>query len=59
MEVSGIIDWNELLYFKHGKTLNKQTASDACIRFEFLIMSDTTAVVIEDVADEEDDDYLI
>lgn len=59
VEVSGIIDWNELLYFKHGKTLNKQTASDACIRFEYLIMSDTTAVVIEDVAEEEYDDDLV
>jgi hypothetical protein len=42
-----MIDWDELLYFKTG-ALNKETASDACIRFEYLIMSDTTAVIIED-----------
>ncbi|KAK4509350.1 uncharacterized protein ATC70_007701 [Mucor velutinosus] len=63
MDVKDTIDWTELLYFKHGKRLNKQTASDACIRFEYLIMSDTTAVVIEDVADEDEvvdeDDFVV
>lgn len=63
MDVKDTIDWTELLYFKHGKRLDKQTASDACIRFEYLIMSDTTAVVIEDVAEEEEvvgeDDFVV
>ncbi|CAO3606861.1 unnamed protein product [Mucor fragilis] len=63
MDVKDTIDWTELLYFKHGKILNKQTASDACIRFEYLIMSDTTAVVIEDVAEEDqvvgEDDFVV
>ncbi|KAL9552609.1 hypothetical protein MBANPS3_003692 [Mucor bainieri] len=63
MDVKDTIDWTELLYFKHGKRLDKQTASDACIRFEYLIMSDTTAVVIEDAADEDEvvgeDDFVV
>jgi hypothetical protein len=50
MEMNGFIDWNQLLYFKYGE-LNKKTASDACCRFEYLIMSDTTAVVVEDNID--------
>ncbi|GAN03777.1 hypothetical protein MAM1_0047d03232 [Mucor ambiguus] len=63
MDVKDTIDWTELLYFKNGKRLNKQTASDACIRFEYLIMSDTTAAVIEDVVDEDEvvgeDDFVV
>lgn len=57
IDVKDTIDWTELLYFKNARQLNKQTASDACIRFEHLIMSDTTAVVIED-AEEEDDEIV-
>lgn len=54
MEMDGFIDWNQLLYFKYGSKLSKQTASDACLKFEYLIMSDTTAVVVqeEDVLDD-------
>jgi hypothetical protein len=48
MEMNGFIDWNQLLYFKRGGKLNKQTASDACSRFEYLIMSDTTAIIVEE-----------
>ncbi|GAA5806517.1 hypothetical protein HPULCUR_012052 [Helicostylum pulchrum] len=46
-EMNGLIDWYQLLYFKQGK-LNKITGSDACFKFEYLIMSDTTAVIAED-----------
>ncbi|KAI8082026.1 sister chromatid cohesion C-terminus-domain-containing protein [Thamnidium elegans] len=46
-EMDGLIDWHQLLYFKQGK-LNRTTASDACFKFEYLIMSDTTAVIAED-----------
>lgn len=63
VDVEDTIDWTELLYFKHGKRLNKQIASDACIRFEYLIMSDTTAVVVEDVPDQDEvvgeDDFVV
>lgn len=44
LEVKNMIDWDELLYFKVG-ALNKKTASDACIRFEYLIMSDMTVII--------------
>lgn len=47
LEMEGLIDWNQLLFFKLGK-LDKMTASDACFKFEYLIMSDTTAVISED-----------
>lgn len=46
-ELDGLIDWHQLLYFKQRK-LNKTTGSDACFKFEYLIMSDTTAVIAED-----------
>jgi hypothetical protein len=45
MEVDGFIDWQQLLYFKKAGKLNRSTASDACYKFEHLIMSDTTAQV--------------
>lgn len=47
LEINGLIDWNQLVYFKTGK-LNRITASDACCKFEYLIMNDTTAVIVED-----------
>lgn len=47
LEMEGLIDWKQLLYFERGK-LDKITASDACYKFEYLIMSDTTAVISED-----------
>lgn len=48
MEVNGFIDWQQLLFFRKGGKLNKKTASDACYKFEYLIMSDTTAVIVKE-----------
>jgi hypothetical protein len=47
--IEAIINFDDLLYFKTGQ-LTRQAASDACLKFEYLIMSDTTAAI----ADKED-----
>lgn len=47
LEMNGLIEWDQLLFFRHGK-LNRITASDACCKFEYLIMNDTTAVITEE-----------
>ncbi|KAG2212612.1 hypothetical protein INT47_000588 [Mucor saturninus] len=47
LEMNGLIEWDQLLFFRHGK-LNRTTASDACCKFEYLIMNDTTAVITEE-----------
>ena len=48
MEVDEYIEWNKLLYFESGYRLNKKTASDACYKFEYYIMSDTTITIVGD-----------
>ncbi|CEG81367.1 hypothetical protein RMATCC62417_15580 [Rhizopus microsporus] len=48
LEMPQFIDWEEeLLYFKHC-TLDRRTGIDACSKFEYLIMNDTTALVMTD-----------
>ncbi|KAG1455139.1 hypothetical protein G6F55_007238 [Rhizopus delemar] len=48
IEVNQFIDWEEeLQYFRYNR-LNKQTAVDACTKFEYLIITDATVVITTD-----------
>lgn len=47
LEMDGLIEWDQLIFFRHG-VLNRMSASDACCKFEYLIMNDTTAVISGD-----------
>lgn len=44
-DIEAVIHFDELMYFQNGQ-LTKQSASDACLKFEYLIMNDTTAVIV-------------
>lgn len=50
--IEATINFDELLYFQTGQ-LTRQSASDACIKFEYLIMNDTTAVIADKEEEEE------
>jgi hypothetical protein len=48
IEVNQFIDWEEeLQYFRYNR-LDKQTAVDACTKFECLIITDATVVITTD-----------